>query len=222
MIATKRHRQVATRLNVATVAALFVLSIAFSATVGCDGSTNSTDATQHASTSDSPAQKIATPVLLALVHVLIVGTVFLMIGVAISVISKESNDFERIILGASLATGFLIYVAARALGISIPSVMARSIATANPFGIAAMGLVFPSICGTAVAWFCLRMMKKDEDIAKRVALLLTTLIITMFSDVYIALAPDMGLTNGKYALPNVTFVLGVTIYTIFTYRRPKR
>ena len=172
-----------------------------------------------AETTEKGATHFATIVLLVLVHVLVIATIILMIVVVINILRRETDSLERLLLSASVAAGFLAYTASRALGISIPTLMSSSLATSSPFGIAALGVVFPSAAGTFVAWFCLRMIKKHLDIATRGALLLTTFIITMFCDVYAALAGEIGVTNGRYALPNITFVLGIVVYTIFTYRR---
>jgi hypothetical protein len=62
-------------------------------------------------------------------------------------------------------------------------------------------------------------MKKDADVGKRVALLFSAFMFTMFADVYATLAGEISASDGKFGLPNSTFVLGVVLYTIFGYRR---
>jgi len=199
-------------------AAVLFCCLAFAIAIpGCGGE-GRTAPLQDRQAVDLPTS-VAGKVLLLLVHLLIIGTILLLIGVAVGVVVDETSSLERIILSSSLSAGFLAYTAARALGISIPSLLAQSLATSNPFGVAALGLIIPSMCGTFIAWFGLRMMKKDEDVAKRVSLVLGTFIITMFADVYAAMAGEIGLSQGKFALPNITFVLGMVFYTIFTYRR---
>ena len=170
---------------------------------------------------DATEVGIATKAILVLVHVLVIATVLLIVHVCWSTVRSETERLERLLLIASIAAGFLAYSAARAIGLSIPALMASSLQTSSPFGIAALGVTFPSLAGVFVAWFCIRMMKRDHDIARRAALLLSVFIVTMFADVYVALAEDIGLTNPKLALPNVTFVLGMVLYIIFTFKRPE-
>ena len=170
---------------------------------------------------DATEVGIATKAILVLVHALVIATILLIVHVCWSMVRSETEPLERLLLIASIAAGFLAYAAARALGLSIPALMASSFQTSSPFGIAALGVTFPSLAGVFVAWFCIRMMKRDHDVARRAALLLSVFIVTMFADMYVALAKDIGLTNPKLALPNVTFVLGMVLYIIFTFKRPE-
>jgi hypothetical protein len=116
--------------------------------------------------------------------------------------------------------GFLIYFVSQAVGLSIPSLMLAAISTTNPASIGIFGVVAPASAGIIVAWYCLRTLKKSEELAFRLLVLLSTFIIVLFGDVYVA-----SLANKEFGphglnvslLPNAAFVIGVCLYIVFRY-----
>lgn len=127
---------------------------------------------------------------------------------------------EVVIRIIAALVGFLIYFAANALGLSIPSLMLKAISTTNPGAIGLFGAVAPAAAGVIVAWYCLRTLKKSEELAFRLLVLLSTFIIVLFGDVYVASLANKEL--GPHGLnvsllPNATFVIGICLYIVFRY-----
>lgn len=152
-------------------------------------------------------------------HIMIIlgitGLIFY-IGYAVH---KEQEMFEKIILMISSMTGFLIYFGARALGLSIPSMIMTSVSMTNPIKMILFSIVIPWTVGTIVAWYFSWCLKKHIDIAFRVVVLISAFIVTLFSDVYAAsYAVEI---NGKIdisLLPNLTFTVGMGLYIILNYK----
>lgn len=157
-------------------------------------------------------------ILLGLVHLLVLGAIVGMIYFLWFVITEKSDPVEKLLRVAALAAGLLIYIGAKALGISIPELMASALAVTNPFTVGLLSVVVPAAAGTFVAWYCLRLMRRDGDVAARGLVLFSAFVFTMFADSYLVLTTQATSTNASLILPNITFVVGVVLYTIFTYK----
>jgi hypothetical protein len=132
------------------------------------------------------------------------------------VIFDGNDSSERLTRISALVAGLLIYLVGRAFDISIPDLMASSLEQAHPVIEALLGFVVPFITGSFVSWFCIQMMRSSSEIASRGLILFSTLMFTMFVDTYATLALKANPGDLKFALPNITFVLGIILIRIFT------
>ena len=152
-------------------------------------------------------------------HIMIIlgitGLIFY-IGYAVH---KEQELLEKFILIISSMTGFLIYFGARALGLSIPSMMMKSVSITNPIRMTFFSIIIPWTVGTIVAWYFGWCLKKHIDIAFRVVILISAFIVTLFSDVYAA-SYTVSINGGidTSLLPNLTFTVGMGLYIILNYK----
>lgn len=157
--------------------------------------------------------------LFGLVQFLVLAAIGVMIFFLYSVITRGSDPVEKLLRVAAFGAGLLVYVGAQALGMSIPELMGSALSVADPLGFSFLDIVFPGLAGTFVAWFCLRLMRKDDDVAARGLVLFSAFVFTMFADTYVNLAPQaVTSTSVNLMIPNITFVLGVVLYTIFKYK----
>jgi|SRR5829696_3997762 len=127
---------------------------------------------------------------------------------------------EVVIRLIAALTGFLIYFGSQAVGLSIPSLMLAALSTTNPVSIGIFGAVAPASAGIVVAWYCLRVIKKSEELGLRLLVLLSTFIIVLFGDVYVASLANREFTQqglNVSLLPNLTFTIGICLYIIFRY-----
>jgi glucan phosphoethanolaminetransferase (alkaline phosphatase superfamily) len=156
---------------------------------------------------------------LVLTHLFVIVGMLAIAAFITRLVGSEERTVEKIILIAAAMTGFLSYFGAKALGISIPSLMLASAATTNPFTYGLMSVVLPSAAGVFVAWFFVRSLKRSENIARRLVILLSTLILVMFVDVYAATYQiNSGASNSlKSLVPNLTFVVAISLYVIFRW-----
>lgn len=160
-----------------------------------------------------------TAVLTALTHILILIGMATLLYFIQFMIRDEPKVLERVLRTSAAMTGFLIYFGAKASGISVPQFMMASIATTNPFSFGLLSILIPSAAGILTAWYCLRSIRRSEDIATRTIILIVMFIVTMFADVY---AATYGLIAGdqlhaRSLLPNVTFTVALSLYILFKY-----
>ncbi|WP_420209208.1 hypothetical protein [Candidatus Electronema sp. JC] len=152
-------------------------------------------------------------------HIMIILGIIGLIFYISYAVHKEQEMFEKVILIISSMTGFLIYFGARALGLSIPSMMMSFVSMANPVKMTFFAIIIPWSVGTIVAWYFSWCLKKHIDIAFRIVILISAFIVTLFSDVYAASYTVS--INGEIdtsLLPNLTFTVGMGLYIILNYK----
>lgn len=152
-------------------------------------------------------------------HIMIILGIIGLIFYISYAVHKEQEMFEKVILIISSMTGFLIYFGARALGLSIPSMMMSFVSMTNPVKMTFFTIIIPWSVGTIVAWYFSWCLKKHIDIAFRIVILISAFIVTLFSDVYAASYTVS--INGEIdtsLLPNLTFTVGMGLYIILNYK----
>ncbi len=166
---------------------------------------------------------IITTIFNVLTHVIIVLGMIGMFLFIYYMIREEHLKLEKVIRLLAAVTGFLIYFGARATGMSIPSLMMESIKTASGVGFLLAAIVIPGGVGAVVAWYLLRALKKSDDVASRLVIMIAAFILVVFTDVYGAtFAESPGLQKLATTLvPNLTFTVGLSLYVILKYL-PKR
>lgn len=157
-------------------------------------------------------------------HILVIAGILSVFYFIYYMIYKTESILEKIIRISALTTGLLIYVGAKAVGISIPGLMMGGISTTNPLTIGFLGVIFPSLIGSFVAWFCIKNLNKSEDLAARLIILISTFIVVMFGDVYVKTYETSAKIDGLNIslLPNLTFTIGLSLYVIFKYRSSEK
>jgi hypothetical protein len=153
-------------------------------------------------------------------HLIIIVGILVIFGFIIKMIVKQENRLERVIRVFALVAGFLIYFMSRAVGISIPDIIVKSLAGTTPLSFGIIGMLFPLILGIFAAWYCVDAMGRISNLPGRVAVLIATFILTLFTDVYVAVF-KLPTANKLHTnlLPNLTFVIGLSLYMIFNVKR---
>lgn len=126
---------------------------------------------------------------------------------------------EQIMRSLAAACGLLIYVGAKAVGVSIPDLIIQSLSTTLPLSIGLLGIALPALSGFILAWYVVRFLNSTNALRNVVGMRVLTLIMTfvffLYCDAYIA---AYGETRGiLYLLPNLSFVLSILLYAIFKY-----
>lgn len=158
-----------------------------------------------------------------LTHLLIIIGIAGMFVFITMMITSERYWLEKIIKTVAMITGLLIYFGSKSIGISIPVMILVSVQNTNPIIFGLFALVLPSAAGVFVSWYCMKNMRRSEIIASRIVILISAFIAVMFGDVY---ASTYQIGNSAEAmntalLPNLTFVVGLTLYVIFKYETGK-
>lgn len=152
-------------------------------------------------------------------NVLIVLAMLAMISF-IGLLIFSGSSLQILIRILATVTGFLIYFGAKAVGLSIPSLMLSAISTTTPASIGVLGILLPGLAGMIVAWYCLKSIKKSEEVGLRLVILISTFIVVLFGDAYMAslgtaVTSQQGINVAL--LPNLTFTVGIALYIIFRY-----
>ncbi len=135
-------------------------------------------------------------------------------------IIKGENKIEKTIRTFALVAGFLIYFTIRAIGFSIPDLIVQSVFGRAPLSFGIVGGLLPLIIGIAVTWYCLDAMKRKGSLPGRIVILISTFILTLFIDVYVAVIKvPTGDKLDTSLLPNLTFVIGLSLFAIFSVRQ---
>ena len=134
-----------------------------------------------------------------------------------AVIATRSMS-ERIVRGLALTAGAFAYLASKALGVSLPTMIMDSVDAGRWFSFIAIGAIIPSLSGFFLIRYIMACMRKHDAIAIRIMILLASLIFIMFADVYVAAAGEAQLKDLRPLLPNVMFLLTMMCYIVFEYR----
>ncbi len=112
-----------------------------------------------------------------LTHVLIVASILGILILVAKMIFSPHDVIEKTIRMSAFTTGFLIYYGSKSIGISIPLMIIKSLVITNPFPIGLFGILIPSLTGYFVAWYCIKNIKKNDNISARLIILIITFII---------------------------------------------
>lgn len=148
--------------------------------------------------------------------IIIAGIGALGFGAWLAVVSTRSVS-ERIVRGLALVAGVFAYLAAKALGVSVPSALIRSVDDSHWFSLLTLGALLPSTAASFLIRYVMRCMRRHDCIALRVMLMVSSLVLVMFSDVYVAAVNQAKLNTLSPLLPNVTFLLTMICYVVFEY-----
>jgi|WetSurMetagenome_2_1015567.scaffolds.fasta_scaffold16995_8 hypothetical protein len=162
-----------------------------------------------------------------LAHILIIVGCLAMISFTGAIIfaplnsaKYELNDanVEATLRVASAMLGFLIYISATAIDISMPDLILKALSQTNilsginkMISFAIFVMLIPIGSGIVVSRYIIK------GSASSVLIITIVFIIVTFSDVYIATYNKDLLVNGynKALLPNILFILSVGFYVVF-------
>ena len=160
----------------------------------------------------------------ALIHLVLVSAALcqlLLIGVVIAKFNRSTP--EVIMRSAATVAGVLLYLGAKALGLSIPAFLLQAITQSGSYLTGLAGALLPAAVGFLVAWWVTRYFNNrngaQDLIGMRVLSMVMAVVFFLFvaADAYVATyraAHDAGFS---LLLPNLTFTLAVLLYAVFRY-----
>jgi len=161
-----------------------------------------------------------TTLLNIITHIIIIAGIIAILGFIIRMIQKGSGKLERLIRVFAVIAGFLIYFTIRVIGLSIPVLVVNLLKSTETLPFRLLAIVLPALIGILVAWYCLDAMRRQADLPARVVILISTFILTLFIDVYVAVfSISTGAQLGSNLLPNLAFVIGLSLFVIFNVKR---
>ena len=157
-------------------------------------------------------------IFIILSHVVTLLVILALLYGSYQAIIRAGSTAEQIIRGLALVAGVFAYLAAKALGVSVPSLLVKTLNDGHWFSLLFFGSLIPSVAGFLLIRYIVACMKKHDSIAIRVMLMISSLALVMFSDVYIAAAGQAKLDDLRPLLPNVSFLLTMMCYIVFHYQ----
>lgn len=155
-------------------------------------------------------------------HIIILAGIVGMLVFIIKMIVGGENTLEKIIRIFALVSGFLLYFITRAIGISMPQFIMTPLARSAPVVFGVVGMLIPLLIGVLVGWYCLDAMGRESSLPGRIVILISTFILTMFTDVYVAVIKVPSSTQiDTNLLPNLTFVIGLLLFVIFNVKKQR-
>ncbi|HVX14166.1 MAG TPA: hypothetical protein VHC22_23470 [Pirellulales bacterium] len=159
---------------------------------------------------------------IVLSHTITIAGICALCYAGFRVLVEPTVNQERVVRGIALVAGAFIYLAAKALGIAVPTLIIQSVEAAHWITLLVVGAIIPSLTGFLLIRYIMKCMKKDETVATRVMLMISALCLVMFADVYVVAVGAAKLEELKPLLPNVTFLLSMMCYIVFEYRPAAR
>jgi hypothetical protein len=167
-----------------------------------------------------PATMVA--IFQALIHVVLVAAVFGKLVLIYAVVAKFSPSWqERIMRSIAAVSGLLVYLGAKALGLSLPSFLLQALTQSGSYLTGLMGALFPAMLGFIVAWYVTRYFNSRDArknlIGMRLLAMVMTMVFFLYTDCYVATVDAAHTEQFQLLLPNLTFVLAILLYAVFRY-----
>ena len=129
---------------------------------------------------------------------------------------------------AATVAGVLLYLGAKAMGLSIPAFLLQAITQSSAYLTGLAGALVSALVGFVVAWYVTGYFNSRNErknlIGMRILALVMTMVFFLFIDAYVASYagspsnPDAAHAEGiRLLLPNLTFTLAVLLYAVFKY-----
>ena len=149
----------------------------------------------------------------------IIGKLLLIWGV---IVEFSPSGQERIMRSIAATCGLLLYLGAKALGVSIPMFLLGALTQSGAYMTGFLGALMPALLGFIVSWYVCRYFNSRDArknlVGMRVLAMVMAMAFFLYTDTYVA-AVDTAHADGRFKLllPNLTFVLAVMLYSVFRY-----
>jgi hypothetical protein len=158
----------------------------------------------------------------ALIHLVLVSAALcqlLLIGMVIAKFNRSTP--EVIMRSAAAVAGVLLYLGAKAMGLSIPAFLLQAITQSGSYLTGLAGALLPAAVGFLVAWWVTRYFNNRNErknlIGMRVLSMVMAVVFFLFMDTYVAAYGAAHGAGFSLLLPNLTFTLAVLLYAVFRY-----
>jgi hypothetical protein len=157
-----------------------------------------------------------------LIHAVLVAAALcqlLLIGVVIAKFNRSTQ--ECIMRSAASVAGVLLYLGAKALGLSIPAFLLEALTQSGAYLTGLAGALAPAAVGFLVAWYVTGYFNSRNErknlIGMRVLSMVMAVVFFLFVDAYVGAYAATHDAGFRLLLPNLTFTLAVLLYAVFRY-----
>jgi len=153
-------------------------------------------------------------------QVLIMATVGSQLYIAINVIMK-SEGAEQYVRAMSFATGFLLFLISRALGITFADMMLIANETQGNWMMFLIGGVFPFMIGILISEVTIIALRLGTPVPIRMVLLAAAFTLSQAAYTNFVALTSKVTTLDKAFIPNLAYAIAVGMWLTFRYRDVK-
>jgi hypothetical protein len=155
---------------------------------------------------------------------LLLGSLVLFTGYVLWHTTHGTNSKELVLRLMALFVGAMVVIGAQVAGVDFATFSVNALSSARHVSAPAKvaSVIVPGAIGIVMGWYLTRSLRRDEDIAMRIMGFVAMLAATQFAAIYVVAMGKRGLELGVTALPNLSFIIGIFLYVIFTYDSKQR
>jgi hypothetical protein len=157
-----------------------------------------------------------------LLHAVLIIAALCQLVLVSTVIARFNRSVQETIMrSAASVAGVLLYLGAKALGLSIPAFLLEALTQSGAYLTGLAGALAPALVGFVVAWYVTGYFNSRNErknlIGMRVLTMVMVIVFFLFIDTYVATYSAPHDAGFNLLLPNLTFTLAVLLYAVFHY-----
>jgi hypothetical protein len=160
-------------------------------------------------------------VFMLMVHCCVAIAVCFQLRRTAHLVVNAGDDSERMVRFIAAVTGFILVFVGKGIGISLPEI-AHVLGFNGPLLNVAATVLLPGAAGVFLAWFIGRVRHDAEGSTVPWLILVSTLMLTEFTNVYVAVLGSGGFADLPALTPNLVFLSAIGLYVVKTHRSPLR
>ena len=160
----------------------------------------------------------------ALIHLVLVSAALCQLLLITMVIARFNRSTPELIMrSAAAVAGVLLYLGAKALGLSIPAFLLQAITQSGSYLTGLAGTLAPAAVGFVVAWYVTGYFNNRNERKNLIGMrvlsmsMVMAVVLFLFVDTYVAAYGAAHGAGFNLLLPNLTFTLAVLLYAVFRY-----
>jgi len=160
-------------------------------------------------------------ILFQIMNVIIILGILGKLVIMFNIIFSEPNKVEKIIRISTFTVAILIFLISKVYKLSITDILVSALTTGSVIKFGLFGFLIPIIVGWFLTEYIISTLKENEFKAIRILILIATLSILQYADVYYA-AKEVAKTISPVDAPkvlttNMMFTISLILSVIFRY-----
>lgn len=151
-----------------------------------------------------------------LLHLFLGGSLLLFTAAMIAIVIREEDVGEKAIRAIALVGGAITALAAEVSGVGYANFIVDALAGGGPTAaiVKLLAVVIPGGIGAVLAWYLVRVAKRDAPKGVRLLCFLGMLIAVGFIEIYAKATETRGVFIKAAALPNAAFLVGTILMLV--------
>lgn len=146
------------------------------------------------------------------VVIVTLGQIFVAIKIVLE--AERGEQFARM---AAISVGLLLFLGSRAFDITFADLMLLAVTDSGLIRLLTYSTVMPALVGLVVAHITISAMNRGNDIAIRIVLLTSVLMLSQISYLNFYAITKTTLPVDKALLPNICYSIAVCLWVVFKF-----